>query len=151
MKIIISAALLCMSAVIVSCATADKHNTSIKPQTLVAAAKEKHPGERIDLIYIGAPEGYVAPGLAVKEVEKGIDAGKVTAIEATLAIKTSTVLIAGIDDDLNAATLSKVFTNKKEKIAGAKVIYAGGIEHQANLSKLASEAGVNLEFMDLPS
>jgi hypothetical protein len=89
--------------------------------------------------------------LAVKEVEKGIDAGKVTAIEATLAIKTSTVLITGIDDDLNAATLAKVFTNKKEKIAGAKIIFAGGAEHHANLSKLANEAGVNLEFMDLPS
>jgi hypothetical protein len=151
MKIIVSVALICMSSLIVACTTPHKHNTSIKPQTLVEAAREKHPGERIDLIYIGAPEGYIAPGLAVKEVEKGIDAGKVTAIEATLTIKSSTVLITGIDDDLNAATLAKVFTNKKEKIAGAKVIFAGGAEHHANLSKLANEAGVNLEFMDLPS
>lgn len=148
MKSLALISLLTVSLALVSCATTDKHNTSLKPQTLVETARAKYPSERIDLIYIGAPEGYLAPGLAVKEVEKGVDAGKVTAIEAAFIIKTSRVLIAGIDEELNAATLAKVLTNKKEKIAGAKVVYAGS--QNAHLSKLASDAGVELEFMELP-
>lgn len=150
MKLLALTILIASSFYLASCTTAHKHNTSIKPQSFVETASAKYPGEKINLIYIGAPEGYFAPGLAVKEIEKGIDAGKVTAIEATLALKTSTVLITGINDDLNAATLAKVFTNKKEKITGSKVIYAGGIENHSNLIKLANEAGVSFEFMDLP-
>jgi PBP1b-binding outer membrane lipoprotein LpoB len=134
-----------------SCATSDKHDTSIQPQKIIEAVNSKYPAERINLIYIGSPESFIAPKLAVKEVEKGVDAGKVTAIEAALMINTSTVIISGINDALNAATLSKALTNDKQKIAGGKVIYVGGDESHANLSKLASEAGVSIEFMELPS
>jgi hypothetical protein len=133
-----------------ACATPDKHNTSIQPQKIIEAVNSKYPAERINLIYIGSPEGYVGPKLAVKEVEKGVDAGKVTAIEAALMINTSTVIISGINDALNAETLSKALTNDKQKIAGSKIIYVGGNESHDNLSKLASEAGVSIEFMELP-
>jgi len=143
-------ALLVSTFLMTACATADRHDTSIKPQQVMEAVNAKYPAENINLIYIGAPEGNIAPGLAVKEVVQGVDAGKVTAIESALAIKTSTVLIVGADDELNAATLTKVFTNKKE-ISGAKIIYVGGNENHANLSKLAADAGVNIEFMELPS
>lgn len=133
-----------------ACATPDKHKTSIQPQRIIEAVNSKYPAERINLIYIGSPEGCLAPKLAVKEVEKGIDAGKVTAIEAALMIKTSTVIISGINDALNAATLSKALTNNKQKIAGAKVIYVGGNKSHNSLSQLASEANVSIEFMELP-
>jgi hypothetical protein len=139
-----------LAVFLVACATPDKHNTSIQSQKIIEAVNSKYPAERINLIYIGSPEGYLAPRFAVKEVEKGIDAGKVTAIEAALMINTSTVIVSGINDALNAATLSKALTNDKQRIAGAKVIYVGGNASHENLSKLASEADVSIEFMELP-
>jgi PBP1b-binding outer membrane lipoprotein LpoB len=139
-----------LSALFLTACATDKHNTSIQPQKIIEAVNNKYPAERINLIYIGSPEGYLGPKFAVKEVEKGVDAGKVTAIEAALMINTSTVIISGINDALNAATLSKALTNDKQKIAGAKVIYVGGNGNHENLSKLASEADVSIEFMELP-
>jgi hypothetical protein len=133
-----------------SCAT-DTAKTSYNPQKIIQAVSTKYPAERTNLIYIGAPEGFVAPREVVKEVEDGVDAGKVVAIITALHVNTSTVIITGTDDDLNAATLARALTTGKEKVTGAKVIYVGGKESLPNLSKLASDAGVSIEFMDLPS
>lgn len=133
-----------------ACAS-DGPKLSYNPQKIIQAVNTKYPAERINLIYIGAPEGFIAPREAIKEVEEGVDAGKVVAIISALHINTSTVIITGTDDDLNAATLERALSTDKEKIAGSKVIYVGGKESLPNLSKLASDAGVNIEFMDLPS
>lgn len=124
---------------------------SYNPQKIIQSVNAKYPDERTNLIYIGAPEGFVAPREAVKEVKDGVDAGKVVAIITALHVKTSTVIITGTDDNLNAATLARALTTGKEKVSGSKVVYIGGKESSANLSKLASDAGVNIEFMDLPS
>jgi hypothetical protein len=129
----------------------DGPKLSYNPQKILQSVSAKYPGERTNLIYIGAPEGFIAPREAVKEVEDGVDAGKVVAIITALNIKTSTVIITGTDDNLNAATLARALTTGKEKVSGSKVIYVGGKDSLPNLSKLASDAGVNIEFMDLPS
>lgn len=141
---------LALGLLLTACTTPHKHNTGIQPQKIIEAVNNKYPAERINLIYIGSPEGYLTPNFAVKEVEKGIDAGKVTAIEAALMINTSTVIISGINDALNAATLTRALTNDKQKIAGAKIIYVGGNGSHVNLSKLAAEVGITIEFMELP-
>lgn len=141
---------LALGLLLTACTTPHIHNSEIQPQKIIEAVKNKYPAERINLIYIGSPEGYLTHHLSVKEVEKGIDAGKVTAIEAALSINTSTVIITGMNDALNAATLTRALTNDKQKIAGTKIIYAGGNESHTNLSKLAAEAGVTIEFMELP-
>lgn len=129
----------------------DGPKLSYNPQKILQSVNTKYPGERTNLIYIGAPDGFIAPREAVKEVEEGVDAGKVVAIITALTIKTSTVIITGTDDDLNAATLARALTTGKEKVAGSKVIYVGGKDSLPNLGKLASDAGVNIEFMDIPS
>ncbi|HSH54357.1 MAG TPA: hypothetical protein VK967_04945 [Methylotenera sp.] len=129
----------------------DGPKLSYSPQNIMQAVNTKYPAERTNLIYIGAPEGFIAPREAIKEVKDGVDAGKVVAIITALHVNTSTVIITGTDDDLNAATLARALTTGKEKVSGSKVIYVGGKESLSNLSKLASDAGVNIEFMDLPS
>jgi predicted small lipoprotein YifL len=124
---------------------------SYNPQKIIQSVNAKYPDQRTNLIYIGAPEGFVAPREAVKEVEDGVDAGKVVAIITALHVNTSTVIITGTDDNLNAATLARALTTGKDKVSGSKIVYIGGKESLPHLSKLAGDAGVNIEFMDLPS
>lgn len=129
----------------------DKHAGVIYPQKVFEAVSTKYPSERNTLIYIDAPEGYIAPHQAVWEVEKDVDAGDVTAIISSLALKTSTVIIAGEDDALTNATLTKALTKGIDKINGAKAIVIGNQENQKNLADLASASGVTLEFIDNPN
>jgi len=140
-----SAALLTMA----SCAN-DGPKMALFPQNLIQAVNEKYPAERTDLIFIGAPEGIIAPGLALNEVSSGADSGKVVTIITSLRVKTSTLIIAGNDEDLTAATLEKALVMGKEEISGSKIIYINGKENQDKLRKLAESAGVNIEFMDSP-
>ncbi|HSI43563.1 MAG TPA: hypothetical protein VK949_04410 [Methylotenera sp.] len=133
-----------------SCAN-DGPKMALLPQNLIQQANEKYPDERTNLIFIGAPEGVIAPGEAVKEVSSGVDSGKVVAIISSLKIKTSTVIIAGNDEDLTAATLEKALVSGKDQISGAKIIYVNGKTNQGKLRSLAESAGVNIEFMDSPA
>lgn len=134
---------------IASCAN-NGPKMALLPQNLIQAVNEKYPAERTNLIYIGAPEGMIAPGIAVKEVTSGAESGKVVTIITSLKIKTSTVIIAGNDEDLTAATLEKALVTGKEEISGSKIIYVNGKTYQDKLKKLAESAGVNIEFMDSP-
>lgn len=120
------------------------------PQKILATAHQKYPNEATDLIYIGAPSGFIAPREAVNQVKDGVDTGKVVDIVTALMVKTSTVIITGNDDDLTSATLAQALTVGREKIAGAKIVYVGGKESLPNLSKLASNANVAIEFIDTP-
>ena len=140
-----SVALLTMT----SCAN-DGPKMALLPQNLIQSVNEKHPAERTDLIFIGAPEGIIAPGLAVNEVSSGADSGKVVSIITSLRVKTSTLIIAGNDEDLTAATLEKALVMGKEQISGSKIIYIDGKANQDKLRKLAESAGVNIEFIDSP-
>ena len=129
----------------------DKHAGTVFPQKIYESVNEKYPSERSTLIFIDAPLGYIAPHQAVWEVEKNVDTGDVTAIISSLALKTSTVIIAGEDDALTTATLSKALSKGIDKINGAKAIVVGNKENQKNLADLASISGVTLEFIDNPN
>lgn len=129
----------------------DKHAGAIFPQKIFESVNAKYPAEKNTLIFIDSPEGYIAPHQAVWEVEKDVDNGDVTAIISSLALKTGTVIIAGEDDALTNATLSKALTKGIDKINGAKAIVVGNQEHQKNLADLASASGVTLEFIDNPN
>jgi hypothetical protein len=144
--------LLIVSAILllVGCVS-DKHTGTIFPQKIYDSVSAKYPSEKNTLIFIDAPEGYIAPHQAVWEVEKDVDAGDVTAIISSLALKTSTVIIAGEDDALTNATLTKALTKGIDKINGAKAIVVGNKENQKNLADLASASGVTLEFIDNPN
>ena len=146
LNILVSSAVLLAMA---SCAN-DGPKMALLPQNLIQAVNEKYPAERTNLIFIGAPEGIIAPGIAVNEVSSGADSGKVVTIITSLKIKTSTVIIAGNDEDLTAATLEKALVTGKEEISGSKIIYINGKASQDKLRNLAESAGVNIEFMDSP-
>lgn len=135
---------------VASCAS-DGPKMALLPQKLIQVVNDKYPGERSNLIYIGAPDGLIGSGEAVKQVNTDVDTGKVVTIITSLKIKTSTVIIAGNDDDLTSATLSKALVNGKDQISGSKIVYFGGKSSASNLSKLASNAGVSIEFLDIPS
>ena len=72
-------------------------------------------------------------------------------IVSALALKNSTVVIAGEDETLTAATLAKALTIGKEKIGGAKAIIVGSKDAQKMLSAAATASKVTLGFMDNPN
>ena len=133
--------------VLSACAT-DKHAQLTNPQKVVDAVSAKYPSDRNTLVFIGAPEGFVASGLANSAVETGVDNAKVVAITSALALKTTTVIVAGEDEILTATTLAQALKTGKDKINGSKAIVVGVKESQKTLLDLATASGVALEFID---
>ena len=129
----------------------DKHDTSVYPQKIFETVNAKYPADKNTLIFIGAPEGFIAPRLANCEVEKDVDTGKVAAIVSSLALKSSTVVVAGEDESLTATTMAKALTSGNDKISGAKAVVIGAKETQKRLADLAATSGVMLEFIDNPN
>ncbi len=127
----------------------DKHDTAIFPQKIYESVNAKYPADKNTLIFIEAPEGFIAPYQANWEVEKDVDAGNVAAIISALALKSSTVVIAGEDETLTITTLARALATGKDKISGSKAIVVGK-EEQKSLTELASASGVTLEFIDNP-
>ncbi|WP_020168134.1 MULTISPECIES: hypothetical protein [Methylotenera] len=132
-----------------ACAT-DKHAYNQQPQKIFDAVNAKYPDEKNTLVFIDAPNGFIAPHLANCAVEKGVNNGKVVAITSSLALKTRTVIVAGEDESLTGTTLAKALTNNKEKISGSKVIVIGAKETRQKLTDLAAYNDVAIEFIDTP-
>ena len=133
----------------IACAT-DKHMQAENPQKIVDAVSAKYPTERNTLVFIEAPEGFVAPSLANCAVEEGVDNADVVAITSALALKTTTVVVAGDDESLTATTLTQALKTGASKINGSKAIVIGAKETQKTLADLAAFNGVTLEFIDTP-
>ena len=132
-----------------ACVT-DKHAYKQSPQKIFEAVNANHPAEKNTLVFIDAPTGFVAPRLANCAVENGVNNGKVVAITSALALKTTTVIVAGEDESLTGTTLAKALTNNKEKISSAKLIVVGAKETKQKLSDLAALNDVAIEFIDTP-
>ena len=132
-----------------ACVT-DKHAYQQSPQKNFETVSTNHPAEKNNLVFIDAPIGFVAPRLANCAVEKGVNNGKVVAITSALALKTTTVIVAGEDESLTGTTLAKALTNNKEKISGAKLIVVGAKETKQKLNDLAALNDVAIEFIDTP-
>ena len=134
---------------LIACAT-DKHVYNQQPQKIFDAVNTKYPNEKNTLVFIDAPQGFIAPHLANCAVEKGVNYGKVVAILSSLALKTRTVIVAGEDESLTGTTLAKALTNHKEKISGSKVIVIGAKDTRQELTDLAAYNDVAIEFIDTP-
>lgn len=128
----------------------DKHVMTNSPQKMTEAVSEKYPSDKNTLIFIEAPEGFIAPRLANCAVEEGVDNADVVAINSALALKTTTVVVAGEDESLTSSTLAQALKTGKEKINGSKIVVIGAKETQKILADLATATGVALEFMDNP-
>lgn len=153
MKKIILLAVIALT--LTACAT-DKHAYTNNPQKIVDAVSAKYPSDKNTLIFVEAPEGFVAPSLANGAVEAGVDNADVVAINSALALKTTTVVVAGDNESLNATTLAQALKTGKDKISGGKLVLVksrgeGSKELAKTLSDLATASGVALEFMDNPS
>lgn len=132
-----------------ACAT-NQHASKVNPQNIYDAISAKYPAIVNTLVFIEAPEGFIAPRLANCAVEEGVDNADVVAINSALALKTATVVVAGDDESLTATTMAKALTANKDKISGAKAIVIGATETQKTLADLATASGVALEFIDTP-
>jgi hypothetical protein len=130
-----------------SCVT-DKHVITTNPQKIVDTVSTKYPADKNTLVFVEAPEGFVAPRLANCAVEDGVDNADVVAINSALALKTTTVIVAGDDESLTATTLAQALKTGKDKINGSKAIVVGSKETQKVLADLATASGVALEFID---
>ena len=137
-------------ALALSACVTDKHALTVNPQKIYDAVGTKYPAEKNTLVFIDAPEGFVAPRLANCAVEEGVDNADVVAITSALALKTTTVVIAGDDESLTATTLVQAFKTGADKIKGSKAIVIGAKETQKMLADLAAFNGVALEFIDVP-
>jgi uncharacterized protein len=138
-----------------ACVT-DKHALTHSPQKIVDAVSAKYPTDKNLLVFIEAPEGFLAPRLANCAVEDGVDNADVVAISSALALKTTTLIIAGDDESLTASTLAQALKTGKDKINGSKMVVVGAKgqqnkDLQKTLADLATASGVALEFMDNPS
>ena len=149
MKNFLSYCLICIFGLLVGCVS-DKHAIAVNPQKIYEAVSTKYPADKNSLIFISAPEGFVAPSLATFEVENGVDNGKVVAIVSALALKTTTVVVAGDDESLTVTTMAKALGASKDKISGSKAIVIGAKETQKKLADLAAANGVLLEFIETP-
>jgi hypothetical protein len=138
-------------ALALSACVTDKHATTVNPQKIYDTVSAKYPAEKNTLVFVDAPEGFVAPKLANCAVEEGVDNGDVVAITSALALKTTTVVVAGDDESLTATTLAQALKTGASKINGSKVIVIGAKETQKTLADLAAFNGVALEFIDTPS
>ena len=138
-----------LALAISACAT-DKHVYNQQPQKIFETVNAKYPNEKNTLVFIDAPQGFIAPRLANCAVEKGVNTGKVVAIVSSLAMKTRTVIVAGEDESLTGTTLAKALSNNKEKISGSKVIVVGAKETRQKLTDLAAYNDVAIEFIDTP-
>ena len=144
--------LICALFCLLTACMTDAHHTTQNVQKIVNAINTKHPADKNTLIFIDAPEGYIARYLDNAAVENNVDTGKVAAIFSSLALKTSTVIVTGEDEKLTAATLAKALKlgMGKDNITGAKAVVVGAKETQKVLSDLANASGVMLEFIDNP-
>ncbi len=149
MKKLLSLCLICSFGLLTACLS-DKHAYISHPQKIFNAVNAKYPAEKNTLVFIHAPEGFIAPRLANCEAEKDVDNGKVVAIVSALALKNSTVIVAGENESLTSTTLAKALTTGKDKIGGSKAIVIGSKETQKTLADLATASGVALEFVDNP-
>ena len=128
----------------------DAHHYTQNAQKIVSAVNTKYPAVANTLVFIDAPEGYIARYFDNAAVEDSVDTGKVVAIISSLALKTSTVLVAGENEKLTATTLARALSTGKDKINGSKAIVIGAKESQKMLADLATASGVALEFIDNP-
>ena len=128
----------------------DAHHYAQNAQKIVSAVNTKYPAVANTLVFIDAPEGYIARYFDNAAVEDSVDTGKVVAIISSLALKTSTVLVAGENEKLTATTLARALSTGKDKINGSKAIVIGAKESQKTLTDLATASGVALEFIDNP-
>jgi len=149
MRNLLSLCLICVFSLLTACLS-DKHAYTSQPQKIFDAVNAKYPAENNTLVFIDAPEGFIAPRLANCEVEKDVDTGKVAAIASALALKNSTVIVAGEDESLTSTTLAKALATGKDKISGSKAIVVGCKETQKTLADLAAVSGVALEFIENP-
>lgn len=154
MKNFLSYCLICIFGLLAACAS-NKHNVLVNPQKIYEAVASKYPADKNSLVFIPAPEGFIAPRLANCEVDNGVDNGKVVAIVSALALKTTTVVVAGDDESLTATTMAKALAASKDKISGSKAIVVGpkgshDKTYQKTLTDLAAASGVALEFIDSP-
>ncbi len=138
-----------LALALTACVT-DKHVYKESPQKIFEAVNAKYPTEKNTLVFIDAPNGFVAPRLANCAVEKGINSGKVVAISSALAMKTRTVIVAGEVESLTGTTIAKALSNNKEKIGGSKLIVVGAKDTKQKLTDLATYNDVAIEFIDTP-
>ena len=137
------------SASLIACAT-HKHTDNQNPQKIFAAVNNKFPADKNTLIFIDAPTGLIANKLAIDMVDNNVDSGKVVAILSALALKTSTVIVAGESESFTASTLAKALAAEKSKISGAKLIVIGADASRQKLIDLAAISDVAITFIDTP-
>jgi hypothetical protein len=138
-----------LACALTACMT-DSHHYTQNAQKIVSAVNAKYPADKNTLVFIDAPEGTIAQYIDNAAVENSVDTGKVAAIVSSLALKTTTVVVAGEDEKLIATTLAKALSTGKDKMHGSKAIVVGAKESQKVLADLASASGVALEFIDNP-
>jgi hypothetical protein len=138
-----------LASVLSACMT-DSHHYTQNAQKIVSVVNAKYPADKNTLVFIDAPEAYIAQYFDNSAVESNVDTGKVVAIISSLALKTTTVIVTGEDEKLTATTLAKALSVGKDKINGSKAIVIGAKESQKTLADLASASGVALEFIDNP-
>ncbi len=138
-------------ALTLSACVTDKHALTVNPQKIYDTVSAKYPAEKNTLVFVDAPEGFIAPKLANCAVEQGVDNADVVAIISALALKTTTVVVAGDDESLTATTMAQALKTGTSKINGSKAIVIGAKETQKTLTDLAAFNGVALEFIDAPS
>jgi len=139
--------ILLLSLFLAACATTGDGNVQ---QKRFAAIAGKYP-ESFVVVVEGAGN-YVATKMAIAATKAGANSTTSDAILQLLSNRSAKLVVAvtGEDDSLTAATLERAMLDGKGKISGSMSVFVGSLEYKEKLSKIASESGVQLEFIAYP-
>jgi hypothetical protein len=138
--------LLC-SFLLSACATTGGNNDQ---QKRFAAIASKYP-ESVIVVVEGAGT-FISTKIMIASIKSGVSSTTSDAILKLLSNRSSKLVVAvtGEDDSLTSATLERAILDGKGKISGSKAVFVGSLEYKEQLSKIASESGVQLEFITYP-
>jgi len=138
---------LLISLFLTACATTGGGNDQ---QQRFAAIASKYPESTI--VVVEGAGNMISTKMVLASLKAGAGSTTSDAILKLLSNRSSKfpVAVTGADDSLTAATLERAMLDGKGKISGSKAVFVGSLEYREQLSKVASESGVQLEFVAYP-
>lgn len=130
-----------------ACATTGSNDGQ---QKRFAAITSKYPESTI--VIVEDAGNFISTKIMLASIKSGFSSKTSDKILNLLSNSNSKLVVAvtGEDDSLTSATLERAMLDGKGKISGSKAVFVGSLEYKDQLSKIATESGVQLEFIIYP-
>lgn len=115
----------------------------------IQAVRKNHPTGELTFLPVPDAGNFIANMIMVATLRGGSGSTSSQGIVEAMT-KGVPLAVAGENDGVAAATLSRALQDAKGTLSGKSVIFAGAEEYRAPLAQAAKDAGVNLEFVAVP-